>query len=567
MSMQHLPVNDMMGGMGAVIPSQSMDHVGNQPFNTQLLEQQFKLTQLQQLQQLQNQIFQQQLAIISGQNAQMMQDGQDAGPAPERQAQYHGLPTPGPSSELRAQQSPMEFVSPMVLSGYMDAPPTPSSFQDMVPPLPHTMNHYPHHPPRGSMSAPANVAFHQTSDLDFDVSPLTSPWLGPGSSGQQHGAPNHGHAIGRLQHQPSLKRRPSPGNEEGNDSPARKKAPGARPVMTRRMSAQPRGSRSTNSTPLLHPSAGTQPDDSPSPVDLSMPPPAPPPPNEVDNAPEHLMPVTPSIMMNMPRFAFAPSTSSNSTSGTVTPSNTISQDLAAANQNKASGVKRRGSTASAKQGVEAPQKITKSRSSTRKSASGSMSPTALVSPGLKAILPAGGSQSATAASQLPRKSHKAAEQKRRDSMKTTIDELRGLLPAIPLPSAIGEQGEAILPGALPPRGPPKAGGEGPNKGVSKLQLLMCSNEYIRRLNGRIARRDEEIDRLRAELRRLRFTSGPAGGGMALGDRGLFGGQDVGKEAGVPELELDRDLDVGEEAMTYGYGQRSLMDEDEEDGED
>ena len=100
-------------------------------------------------------------------------------------------------------------------------------------------------------------------------------------------------------------------------------------------------------------------------------------------------------------------------------------------------------------------------------------------------------------------------------MKTTIDDLRGLLPPIPLPSALGEQGgePGVLPGALPPRGPPKAGGEGPNKGVSKLQLLICSNEYIRRLKGRVARRDEEIERLDPET----ITIEERGGGVDDGD--------------------------------------------------
>ena len=47
--------------------------------------------------------------------------------------------------------------------------------------------------------------------------------------------------------------------------------------------------------------------------------------------------------------------------------------------------------------------------------------------------------------------------------------------------------------------------------------------------------------------------GGAGGSGAFGEEG--------------ELDLERDLDVGEEAMTYGYAQRSLMDEDgEEDGD-
>ncbi|KAG7094802.1 hypothetical protein E1B28_005616 [Marasmius oreades] len=166
------------------------------------------------------------------------------------------------------------------------------------------------------------------------------------------------------------------------------------------------------------------------------------------------------------------------------------------------------------------------------------------SPNLKAILPA--SNSVTNSPMLPpspsiannsplspsfpvtavrKTSHKAAEQKRRDSLKTTFDDLRGLLPPIPLSSSdaaddlagggfvagvVAAARASMLPGALPPRGPPKAGAEGPNKGVSKLQLLICGNEYIRVLKARVERRDEEVERLRREIRRLRMGDGVLG---------------------------------------------------------
>jgi len=146
----------------------------------------------------------------------------------------------------------------------------------------------------------------------------------------------------------------------------------------------------------------------------------------------------------------------------------------------------------------------------------------------------------------PRKtSHKAAEQKRRDSLKTTFDDLRHLLPPIPLPSDENFPDEPILPGALPPRGPPKAGGEGPNKGVSKLQLLRCGNDFIRQLKGRVDRRDEEIDKLRREVMRLRsFT-----GNLAPCDE--------------EELDLNRDLDADEAA----FGRGSTVGDDDADEED
>ncbi|KAF5389520.1 hypothetical protein D9757_004227 [Collybiopsis confluens] len=196
-------------------------------------------------------------------------------------------------------------------------------------------------------------------------------------------------------------------------------------------------------------------------------------------------------------------------------------------------------------------------------------------------------------------SHKAAEQKRRDSLKTTFDDLRGLLPQIPLPtddnhnSAGVDDGTGLnfialakasmLPGALPPRGPPKAGGEGPNKGVSKLQLLICGNEYIRVLKGRVERRDEEVERLRTEVRRLRtrlrqhgLGEGDEGGGEGEEDDGggIFGdgGDSMNRIGG---LDLDRDLDAveilesmrvsacGGDELVKGGGMLPGVDEDDE----
>lgn len=127
--------------------------------------------------------------------------------------------------------------------------------------------------------------------------------------------------------------------------------------------------------------------------------------------------------------------------------------------------------------------------------------------------------------QFRKSSHKAAEQKRRDSLKTSFDDLRILLPPIPLPS----EDEPILPGAMPPRGPPKGSAEGPNRGVSKLQLLRCGNEYIKVLKGRVERRDEEIELLRREVVRLRLAVGPEA------------------EDGGEEMDMEKDLDAVEAA--------------------
>lgn len=150
-------------------------------------------------------------------------------------------------------------------------------------------------------------------------------------------------------------------------------------------------------------------------------------------------------------------------------------------------------------------------------------------------------------------SHKAAEQKRRDSLKTTFDDLRTLLPPIALPNdSAGADADPtsplihptapLLPGALPPRGPPKAGGEGPNKGVSKLQLLICGNEYIRVLKARVDRRDEEVDKLRREVGRLRELAERGGGA---------GGEQREQAEGGGGVDLERDLDAVEKVGGKG----------------
>lgn len=143
---------------------------------------------------------------------------------------------------------------------------------------------------------------------------------------------------------------------------------------------------------------------------------------------------------------------------------------------------------------------------------------------------------------ITRKSHKDAEQKRRDSLKTAYDDLRLLLPPIPLPSDDNFPDEPILPGALPPRGPPKAGGDGPNKGISKLQLLRCGNDYLRTLKGRVDRRDSEIAALRCEVLRLRAFAGD--------------------EANTGDVDLDHDLDAVEAGHPL-----SVLDEEGDDGEE
>jgi Helix-loop-helix DNA-binding domain len=155
--------------------------------------------------------------------------------------------------------------------------------------------------------------------------------------------------------------------------------------------------------------------------------------------------------------------------------------------------------------------------------------------------------------QPPKKhTHKDAEQKRRDSLKTSFDELRDLLPPIPLALEDPRFSEnPPLPGSLPPRGPPK-GDAGPNRHVSKLHLLRCGNDYIRQLNGRIERRDREIEKLRSEILRLR--------NYLAGDRILM-------ECGE-EIDLEEDLDAEEDnRLGIGGGCGEQMSTVVEEGED
>ncbi|KNZ78702.1 hypothetical protein J132_10807 [Termitomyces sp. J132] len=458
-----------------------------------LLEQQFKLTQLQQLQQLQNQIFQQQIALISGQTPSIIQNPGSVEQRRPMQNQYNGLLTPGPSADIHPKQPSVDFVSPIVLSNnYLESqsqltsqiPPQEPFRPDIHmrpinPPHTHPINTNFNGPPRGSTSAPEHIAFRNKlpspTDLDFDISPLTSPWL----SAQQHLQP-----AGVNPYPTSNKRCASSSGDEGNSMPSRKRQspairatnasiPGNGSGVNQRKST--RATRSTNSTPLIRSArsqkgniageflAGEIHGDSPSPVDLSMPPPAPP----------------------VPVSSASSSGSSDPVSERLDPSSQFNSHLMPVTPASIMKLGRLGS---------------------------------LVSPSLKAILPASSGphsislsspapQNSTPVVQVRKTSHKAAEQKRRDSLKTTFDDLRVLLPPIPLPTDEKYPPDEILPGALPPRGPPKTGGEGPNKGVSKLQLLMCGNEYIRVLKARVERRDEEIEKLRSALE-MRMNMGP-----------------------------------------------------------
>ncbi|KAG8747200.1 hypothetical protein FRC10_001816 [Ceratobasidium sp. 414] len=158
-------------------------------------------------------------------------------------------------------------------------------------------------------------------------------------------------------------------------------------------------------------------------------------------------------------------------------------------------------------------------------------------------------------------SHKAAEQKRRDSLKAGFDDLRLLLPPITL-SACAE----LDPGAAPPRGPPRnvpGGEDNPNRAVSKLALLRFSNEWIVKLERRVDRRNAVIEELGKEIQMLREKLGP--------------------DADLPErCNLEADLDAIEEDREESKSTRaasrpteklkaqksdSIAEQDEEEGEE
>ncbi len=352
---------------------------------------------------------------------------------------------------------------------------------------------------RGFSSAPAHIVFQSSpshlpysGDLepDDDFSPLTSPWLGAEQN-----------RFTSSQHQTeSLKRlTSSSGNECLFQTSRTRKSPTIRPYndgpSSMRGMSNHRGSHSTSSTPLLR-STRLKPSDivnnefygdSLSPVDWSMPPPATLPTMQTNlmasmptNIPSsQIAPVTPASIMSLGEFARS-----------INPQ-----------ANNGASPSQLGTVSSTPQPNESSRRSAL-RSRAPKICSGRIFVpvfflffiSVLATSSVNGVTP--GFQRKTM--------HKAAEQMRRDSLKTTFDDLRGLLPPILLPSDDKYPlDEPVLPGALPPRGPPKTGSDCPNEGASKLQLLMCGNEFIRKLRAQLERRDEEIARLRQEIGKLR----------------------------------------------------------------
>ncbi|ORY32082.1 hypothetical protein BCR39DRAFT_524096 [Naematelia encephala] len=279
----------------------------------------------------------------------------------------------------------------------------------------------------------------------------------------------------------------------------------------------------------------------PSPVDLSQIMPPPPVPLQQNGQTKGIVPMTPASLMNLVGgSASAPLTGIPDRENNSTPVQ----------------APRRQSTvkpAPAKQKVTAP--VGKRQTS-------KLVPTAAGKRALAMRPPGVGVRSAlkaaAAAQLLPlpegetrKTSHKAAEQKRRDSLKAGFDELRLLLPPINTEALDPESGEPI-PGSSAPRLLPKSSlvpDDNPNRGVSKVALLRFSNEYIVRLHDKIDKRDGYIDKLRSEVVRLR----------GLGDPDEVDSEIKGDE-GEDLLEMDM-LD-GEEEDFMG-----VEDEEENDDED
>ncbi|SJL11332.1 uncharacterized protein ARMOST_14735 [Armillaria ostoyae] len=483
------------------------------PNQCSVTDQQLRRSQFQQLQDfnLQNQIFQQQISLISSQSGHthpMYEQGQ------------HCLPT----LKLDAERKPLEFVSPMTLnhSGITQG----SHDDSMTLPMPnHARVHQINATSRGFSSAPAHIVFQSSSshlpysgDLEPDdkFSPLTSPWLGAEqnrfTSSQHQTESRKGLASSSSDDClfQTLRTKRSPTIRPYNDGPS----------SMRRMSDH-RGSHSTSSTPLLR-STRLKPGDivndefygdSLSPVDWSMPPPATLPtmqtnlmastPTDIPSS--QIAPVTPASIMSLGEFARSINPQAN---------------------NEASSCQL-GTVSSTSRRNESSRRSAL-RSPVPKICSGRIF-VAVLSLFFISLLATSSANGATPGFQR-KTTHKAAEQMRRDSLKTTFDDLRGLLPPILLPSDDKYPlDEPVLPGALPPRGPPKTGSDCPNEGASKLQLLMCGNDFIRKLRGQLERRDEEIGQLRQEIGKLRNVL------IVNGDHGYF-------EEGVEPVDLELDLD-------------------------
>ena len=114
-----------------------------------------------------------------------------------------------------------------------------------------------------------------------------------------------------------------------------------------------------------------------------------------------------------------------------------------------------------------------------------------------------------------RSSHKIAEQKRRDSLKHSFDDLRSLLP----PVVDDDDSAGLSEGRLDLRLEMKDIDSAQiNKGVSKVVLLKLANDYINILNHRIERRDNIITSLRSQIRSMDNQNSSNIKGIDMDDR-------------------------------------------------
>ncbi|CAE6421666.1 hypothetical protein ACGC1H_001846 [Rhizoctonia solani] len=555
------------------------------------LEQQRRLNELNQLQ---NRILQQQLEIM-GCNP----------PSSHVQVGYQGLMTPVSSAELR----PMIYDSNLVssaLGNHADL------YRSLLSPAvtPNLV---------GSTSHPSPFpqAHHGTPDF---LSPLTSPAIQPSPNPFQSFGQGTTSAIPSPA-QKSFPTLPSPSfgpsrskraSTSDVDAARKRASPIVKPTppaktgssnkRTPRMRprgdsiAQPRASP----LPSPHPSGtiepvGDVPNSSPSPVDLSatfsMPPPAVPiartsPSQEVDtimeqpesadgtpaasaNGSPSLAPVTPASLMNLGHNATQPTGLKHGPE--------VSRPTTSSKKDKAKDINQ--ATKTVPKGKVA---IPKSGTTVRQSPAILPMISPAIKPGLTAeaiahlstksnyqntlegraaalgINPSAGGSSY--GSDGRKTSHKAAEQKRRDSLKAGFDDLRLLLPPITL-SACAE----LDPGAAPPRGPPRnvpGGEDNPNRAVSKLALLRFSNEWIVKLGRRVERRDKAIEELKKEVQLLREK--------LSSDADLTPGFDL--DADIDDIEEDSEESKSARAASRPTEKlksqpSTIAEQDEEDGEE
>lgn len=100
--------------------------------------------------------------------------------------------------------------------------------------------------------------------------------------------------------------------------------------------------------------------------------------------------------------------------------------------------------------------------------------------------------------------------------------------------------------------------QGPNRAVSKLQLLRCGNDFIRRLKARVSRRDEYIEQLKTEVRALREQ-------LDEKESPDMDGLEATVQA-FQRVDLDKDLDA-EEANAPKLGGIPLEGDEDDDGAD